>query len=286
MKPMMRLLTRMARSFVAGYNVEDALKQVQKLKDKGIMVTMDILGEAVTERSMADKAVQDYLGLLTKLAEVKSEAHISVKLTQMGLGIEDEYCYQNLVKLLSLAKTSGRFVRIDMEGSAVTQRTLDIFTRLRKQFDNVGIVIQSMLRRSEQDIRDLNKLKVKVRLCKGAYKEPKEVAFKKMKDIRVNFIKLSELLFKDGVYPAIATHDTKLIKWTKAYAAENKIDTKDFEFQLLYGIRNKTQRQLAKDGYRVRTYVPFGTHWIPYFYRRLRERKENVFFLAKNVFKK
>lgn len=285
MKPI-KLLTRLARSFVAGYDVDEALNQVQKLKDKGIMVTMDILGEAVTERSMADKAVQDYLDLLAKLAEVKSEAHISVKLTQMGLGIEDEYCFQNLVKILTLAKKSGRFVRIDMEGSAVTQRTLDIFTRLRKQFDNVGIVVQAMLRRTEADVKSLNKIKAKVRLCKGAYKEPKEVAFKKMKEIRANFITLATLLFKDGVYPAIATHDTKLIKWTRGYVADNKIKATDFEFQMLYGIRTKTQRQLAADGFRVRVYVPFGTHWIPYFYRRLRERKENVWFLVSNLFKR
>ncbi len=282
----MRILTRAARAFVAGYDIDEALKQVQKLRDKGIMVTMDILGEAVTERSMADKAVEGYLGLLNKLAEVKSDAHISCKLTQMGLGIEDEYCFQNMVKIIGLAKKSGRFVRIDMEGSAVTQRTLDIFARLHKQFDNCGIVIQAMLRRSEQDIRDLCKAKAKVRLCKGAYKEPKEVAFKKMKDIRANFIKLSEILFTDGVYPAIATHDTKLIKWTKGYVAAHNIKNDAFEFQMLYGIRNKTQRDLAAEGYRIRAYVPYGTHWIPYFYRRLRERKENVFFLVKNFFKR
>ncbi len=282
----MKILTRLARSFVAGYDIDEALKQVQKLKDNGIMVTMDILGEAVTERAMADKAVQDYLGLLNKLAEVKSEAHISCKLTQMGLGIEDEYCYQNMVKIIGLAKKSGRFVRIDMEGSAVTQRTLDIFTRLRKQFDNVGIVLQAMLRRSEQDVRDMNKIKAKVRLCKGAYKEPKEVAFKKMKEIRANYIKLSELLFAEGVYPAIATHDTKLIKWTKDYVAAHNIRRDAFEFQMLYGIRVKTQRTLAADGYRMRTYVPYGTHWLPYFYRRLRERKENVWFLVSNLFKR
>jgi proline dehydrogenase len=282
----MKLLTRMARAFVAGYTVDEALKQVQKLKDKGIMVTLDILGEAVEDRAMCDKAVQDYLDLLTKLAEVKSEAHISLKLTQMGLAIDDEYCTQNMVKIVSLAKKSSRFVRIDMEGSAVTQRTLDIFYRLRKQFDNVGIVVQAYLYRTEQDIRAISAIKGKVRLCKGAYKEPKEVAIKKMKDIRANFIKLSQILFQEGVYLAIATHDTKLIKWTKNYAAENKIKNSDWEFQFLYGIRNKTQRKLAEEGYRVRTYVPFGTHWIPYFYRRLRERKENVFFLTKNFFKR
>jgi len=282
---MMRLMTRLARGFVAGYNIEDALKQVQKLQDKGIMSTMDILGEAVQDRAQCDKAVQDYLGLLAKLAEVGSDAHISVKLTQMGLAIDDAYCRDNLVKLLTLAKKSNRFVRIDMEGSDVTQKTLDIFYTLRKKFDNVGIVIQSMLHRSEKDIRDINALKARVRLCKGAYKEPKELALTKMKDIRASFIKLAEALFKDGVYPAVATHDSKLIKWTKAYAAENRIANTDFEFQLLYGIRNGTQRKLAKDGYRVRTYVPYGTHWMAYFKRRLRERK-TLIFLAKNLFKR
>ncbi|MCJ7613005.1 MAG: proline dehydrogenase family protein [Candidatus Aminicenantes bacterium] len=282
----MKLLTRMARAFVAGYTVDEALKQVQKLKDKGIMVTLDILGEAVEDKPMCDKAVQDYLDLLKKLAEVKSEAHISLKLTQMGLAIDDEYCIQNMVKIIGLAKISGRFVRIDMEGSAVTERTLKIFYRLRQQFDNAGIVVQAYLYRTEKDVRNINALKAKVRLCNGAYKEPKEVAIKKMKAIRVNFIKLAEMLFREGVYPAIATHDSKLIKWTKAYTAENKIKNSDWEFQFLYGIRNKTQRKLAEEGYRVRTYVPFGTHWIPYFYRRLRERKENVFFLTKNFFKR
>ena len=281
----MKLMTRMARSFVAGETAEEALRQVEKLRQKNILVTLDILGEAVQDRAQSDKAVQDYLDLLDTLAKAKSEAHISLKLRQMGLDIDDEYCFQNMVKIISRAEKAKRFVRIDMEGSALTQRTLDIFYRLKKKFDNMGIVVQAYLHRTEKDVADINKLKAKVRLCKGAYKEPKEVAIKKMKDIRANFTKLAEMLFTQGVYPAIATHDSKLIKWTKEYVAANAIGTDKFEFQFLYGLRNKTQRKLAKEGYQVRAYVPFGTHWLPYFMRRLRERKENVFVVVVNFFK-
>ncbi|HEX9902420.1 MAG TPA: proline dehydrogenase family protein [Acidobacteriota bacterium] len=281
----MKLMTRLARSFVAGETADEALRQVEKLRSKNIMVTLDILGEAVKDRAQSDQAVQDYLRLLDTLAKAKSEAHISLKLTQMGLDIDDEYCFQNMVKIIGLAEKSKRFVRVDMEGSALTQRTLDIFFRLKKKFDNTGIVVQAYLHRTEKDVRDINKIKAKVRLCKGAYKEPKEVAIKKMKDIRANFIKLAEMLFTKGVYPAIATHDSRLIKWAKDYTAANKIGPDKFEFQFLYGLRSKTQQKLAEEGYRVRAYVPFGTHWMPYYMRRLRERKENVFVVIKNLFK-
>jgi len=282
----MKLLTRMARSFVAGETVDDAIKAVKKLNEKSIMATLDVLGEGVKDKETADKAVQAYLDLLEAIPGAGIKSHASLKLTQMGLDIDPEYCYQNMVKIISKARDHGNFVRIDMEGSPHTQRTLDLFNRLKEKFDNVGIVIQAYLFRSEKDIQDLNRNKAKVRLCKGAYKEPKEIAIKKMKDIRANFIKLAEMLFRNGVRPAIATHDDKLIKWTKEYAASHNIASDQFEFQYLYGIRNKTFQKLAEEGYRVRCYVPFGTHWIPYFSRRLRERKENVFFVVKNFFKK
>jgi len=282
----MKILTRLAKSFVAGETADEALKAVKKLNEKGIMSTLDVLGESVKNREDADKAVQAYLDLLDTIPRAALNSHVSLKLTQMGLDIDDEYCYQNLVKILNRAKEHNNFVRIDMEGSAHTQRTLDIFYRLNKNFANVGIVIQAYLYRSEKDIQDLCKIKAKVRLCKGAYKEPKEIAIKKMKDIRKNFLKLSDMLFKEGIYPAIATHDDILIQATKDYVAEHRIPNDKFEFQLLYGIRTMTQQKLAEEGHRVRTYVPFGTHWLPYFYRRLRERKENVFFVLKNFFKK
>lgn len=281
----MKLSTRMARAFVAGDTVEDAVKSVKKLNEKGIRATLDILGESVKDKETAEKAVNAYLDLLVAILKSGINSHASLKLTQMGLDIDSEYCYQNVRKIVGKANELGNFVRIDMEGTPHTQRTLDIFYRLRQEFQNVGIVIQAYLYRSEKDIQDLNKIGAKVRICKGAYKEPKELAIKKMKGIRAHFMKLTEMLFKDGVYPAIATHDDKLIKWTKEYAAAKNIVKDKFEFQYLYGIRNKTFQNLAMDGYGVRCYVPFGTHWLPYFMRRVRERK-TVIFLVKNFFKR
>jgi proline dehydrogenase len=282
----MNLLTRMALSFVAGETPDEAFKQVRKLSEKGIMATLDVLGESVKDRETAEKAVNDYLDLLDAIRKAGINSHVSLKLTQMGLDIDTEYCFENVEKIVAKAKQLGNFVRIDMEGTPHTQRTLDIFYRLRQKYDNVGIVIQAYLFRSEKDVQDINKIKGKVRICKGAYKEPKDLAINKMKDIRANFIKLTEMVFKEGVYPAVATHDDRLIKWTKEYVATNHIPSDKYEFQYLYGIRNKTFRKLAADGYTVRCYVPFGTHWLPYFLRRLRERKENVFFVIKNLFRK
>jgi proline dehydrogenase len=277
----------MAKAFVAGETPEQAMVAVNKLNDKNITATLDVLGENVTNKEEADRAVNAYLVLLDKINEAGVKSHVSLKLTQMGLDIDDEYCYQNMTKIVSKAKEYGNFVRIDMEGSDYTQRTLDIFYRLHKNFnDSVGIVIQAYLFRSEKDIEDLNQIKAKVRLCKGAYKESPSIAYKKMKDIRKNFIKLATSLFLNGNYPAIATHDDYLIDWTKNFVKEKGISYDSFEFQMLYGIRTKTQETLAKEGYNIRIYVPFGTHWLPYFYRRLRERKENVWFVVKNLFKK
>jgi len=282
----MKLLTRLAKSFVAGETVDEALKAVKKLNQKGIFATLDVLGESVEVKEDSEKAVRDYLDLLDAIHQADVKSHVSLKLTQMGLDINDEYCYQNMDKIVRHAKKYSNFVRFDIEGSPYTQRTLDIFYRIREKYDNVGMAIQAYLYRSEKDIQNLNRIKAKVRICKGAYKEPKEIAIKKMKDIRKNFMKLTKMLLENGVYPAIGTHDDNLIQATKSYVAERGISKEDFEFQLLYGIRTKTQQRLAEEGYNVRIYVPFGTHWLPYFYRRLRERKENVFFVLKNLFKR
>ncbi len=283
----MRLLTKLASAFVAGETPDEAMKVVKRLNEKNITGTLDVLGENVTNKEEADRAVQAYLDLLDTINQTRVRSYVSLKLTQMGLDIDDEYCYQNMVKIVEKAKKYNNFVRIDMEGSDYTQKTLDIFYRLHKEFnDSVGIVIQAYLFRSEKDIEDLNKIKARVRLCKGAYKEPPTIAYKKMKDIRKNFIKLAEMLFSNGNYPAIATHDDYLIDWTKNFVKEMGISNDKFEFQMLYGIRTKTQEKLAKEGYNIRIYIPFGTHWLPYFYRRLRERKENVWFVVKNLFKK
>jgi proline dehydrogenase len=282
----MKLLTRLAKSFVAGETTDEALKAVNKLNQRGIFATLDVLGESVEVKEDSEKAVHDYLDLLDAIHRADVKSHVSLKLTQMGLDINDEYCYQNMDKIVRHAKKYNNFVRFDIEGSPYTQRTLDIFYRIQEKYDNVGMAIQAYLYRSEKDVQDLNRIKAKVRICKGAYKEPKEIAIKKMKDIRKNFMKLTKMLLEGGIYPAIGTHDDKLIQATKEYVAERGIAKEDFEFQLLYGIRTKTQQRLAEEGYNVRIYVPFGTHWLPYFYRRLRERKENVFFVLKNLFKR
>lgn len=282
----MKFLTRMAKSFIAGENTDEALKVVARLNEKGIHATLDVLGESVKDRSDSEKAVQAYLDLLDAISKAGANSHVSLKLTQMGLDIDHGYCLENMLKIVSRANEQNNFVRFDMEGSAHTQQTLDIFFRVREKFDNVGIVIQAYLYRSAKDIENLNRIKAKVRLCKGAYKEPREIAIQRMKDIRENFMTLTQMLFEEGVYPAIATHDSKLIQATKEYTARKNISKKDFEFQLLYGIRSQTQVKLAEVGYNVRIYVPFGTHWFPYYSRRLRERKENVFFVLMNFFKK
>lgn len=281
----MKLLTWMARTFVAGDTSGAAIKNAKKLNDKGVMATLDVLGESVKDKETAERAVQAYLDLLDAIPKAGVDAHASLKLTQMGLDIDTEYCFHNVETIVARANELGNFVRIDMEGTPHTQRTLDIFCRLRQKYENVGIVVQAYLFRSEKDVSELNKIQARIRICKGAYKEPPDLAIKKMKDIRANFIKLSEMLFKDGVYPAIATHDDKLIRWTKEYTAANAVPHEKFEFQYLYGIRSKTFQRLAADGYRVRCYVPFGTYWLPYTLRRLRERK-TILFLIRNFFKR
>jgi proline dehydrogenase len=281
----MKLLTWMARTFVAGETIEAALKRVRKLNQKGVMATLDVLGESVKDRETAETAVQAYLDLLDAISAAKTDSHVSLKLTQMGLDIDTEYCLQNVEKIVVRAKERGNFVRIDMEGTPHTERTLDIFCRLRQRYDNVGIVVQAYLFRTEKDIKDLNGIQAKIRICKGAYKEPPDLAIKKMKDIRANYTRLAEILFREGVYPAIATHDDTLLKWTKDYVAANAVPNDRYEFQYLYGIRTKTFQKLAEAGYRVRCYVPFGTHWLPYTLRRLRERK-TILFLIRNFFKR
>ncbi len=282
----MRLITRMAHSFVAGDTNAEAIQAVARLRGQGIMSTLDVLGESVKDRNTAEKAVAAYLELLDVIKSAGSDAHISLKLTQQGLDIDTDYCYQNVRRIVDKAKSLRVFVRIDMEGTPHTQRTLDLFGRLRREFDNVGIVIQAYLYRSEQDVHDMNAIGAKVRLCKGAYKEPKDLAIQRMKDIRVNYLRLADILFREGVYPAIATHDFKLIARIKEYVAAHAIPRDNFEFQFLYGIRNKSFQKLAAEGYRVRCYVPFGTHWLPYNLRRLRERKENVWFVIKSLFQR
>ncbi len=280
------ILSFLARRFVAGETFEESLKAVRALNAKNITTTLDILGENVKNQQEATAKADAYIEVLEKIHNSGVNSHVSIKLTQMGLDVSDDFCYENVSRIFEKAKGYSNFVRVDMEGSDYTQRTLDLVFRWHKEYINMGVVIQAMLYRSEDDIRELNKNKIRVRLCKGAYKEPSSIAFQDKRDVNKNYIKLMKLLLSEGEYPAIATHDENMIQATFDYATEKGIQPDKYEFQMLYGIRRQLQEKIAEDGYRMRVYVPFGTSWFPYYYRRLRERKENTLFLLKNILKK
>ena len=281
-----QLLFPVAKRFVPGQTIQEAVAVVRRLNASGIRTTLDVLGENVMDRPAAEAAVATYLATLDWIQREGLSSNVSLKLTQMGLDIDRDYCLANVARICERAATGNNFVRIDMEGSAYTERTLNLFYELFRKHQNVGVVIQAYLHRSEQDVRRLSELGARVRLCKGAYKEPPSLAVQAMTAVRQNFMSLASLLLSKGTHTAIATHDDVLISWTKNYVAQHQIPKDGFEFQMLYGVRSGTQRQLAAQGYSMRVYVPFGTHWLPYFYRRMRERKENVAFVLKNLFRK
>jgi proline dehydrogenase len=263
--------------------MSDAVAAVGRLNPLGVLASLDVLGEAVTDRIEAERASQDYLRLLDEIGRKGIRSNVSLKLSQMGLEIDTEFCFSLVRTILAKARERGNFVRIDMEGSALTQRTLDVFRRLYRDYPNVGIVLQAALLRSEGDARELAALRAPVRVCKGAYKEPASTAFQDMEDIRRNFRLMVQILLEAGSRVGIATHDEKLIRWALDWTREKNIPREQFEFQMLYGLRRRRARELASMGYTVRAYVPFGTHWLPYFMRRLREKKENVFFVLKGL---
>jgi proline dehydrogenase len=276
----------LAKRFVAGEEFHAVIPVIQRLNGKGLEATVNMLGEHVKDQSEADRAVKEYVAVLDRVRRNGLRTNVSIKPTQMGLDIDQELCYKNVAQVAEKAAECENFIRLDMEGSPYTQRTLDLFFRLFERYQNVGIVIQAYLHRSEEDIDALNQIKARVRLCKGAYKEPPGVAIQQMDDIRKNFLKLAEKLLTNGHYPGIATHDDILIGGVKRLAATQGIGADRFEFQMLYGLRSAAQEKIAQEGYRMRVYVPYGPEWMPYFYRRLRERKENVWFVVKNLFKK
>ena len=279
----MKALTFLARRFVAGETAEKAVEAGIALKKRGITATFDLLGEDVLDREAAMRSAEANKVLL-RLIPDGVERNVSIKLTTMGLAISDDFCLEQTAGVLDAARAVGGFVRIDMEGSSYTQATIDAFHTLRQRFDNVGIVLQAYLRRTEDDVKEAVRRGDRVRICKGAYKEPPEIAFTKMDDIRESYRRCAHLLLDKGNYPAIATHDESLVgdvlDWTRA----NGVGPGRFEFQMLYGLRPKRWDELVRDGFNVRIYVPYGTHWFPYFYRRLRERKENVFFVLRSLF--
>lgn len=283
----MKLPFIFAKRFVAGEAISDTIPKIVDLNKKNIRVTLDLLGENVSNKSTAEDTVSEYIELLNKIKEAGLKSSISIKLTMLGMDIDDEYCKKNLFKLLDVAREQDQFIRIDMEGSAYTQRTIDIFKEAFKVYGkHVGIVIQAYLHRTKDDIADLAELGADIRLCKGAYSEPERVALQKMPAIREAFKEYTKVLLQKTTYPRIATHDDELIEWVKSYTAEQKIGQARFEFQMLYGLRQDTCEQLAADNYNVRIYVPYGTMWFPYFSRRLMERKENIWFVVSTLFKR
>jgi proline dehydrogenase len=276
---------RLASRFIAGEELVDALRVIRRLKSEGFTVTLDYLGESVREAAAAEAACQTYLNVFDRLAAEGLDSHVSVKLTQLGLAIDEGLARRNLGHLVESAARHHNFVRVDMEGSAFTEATLRVFCSVDAPRDVMGIAIQSYLLRAVADVDELLKRGVRIRLVKGAYKEPPDVAFAHKRDVDRNYQELTEKLLASGIYHAIATHDERLIEFTERLALARRISPDDFEFQMLYGIRRQLQRTLIRRGWRVRLYVPFGREWYAYFMRRLAERPANLFFLMRNLFR-
>tara|TARA_R110000868_G_scaffold306734_4_gene568181 strand:- start:52103 stop:52957 length:855 start_codon:yes stop_codon:yes gene_type:complete len=284
----MKLPFILAKRFVAGESFEESIPKGKYLNSRNLRLTLDLLGENITDKAAADETVESYIRLLNGIKEQEILSSISIKLTMMGLDIDHKYCKENLFKLLDVAKEQNQFVRVDMEGSSYTQITIDIFKEAHAKYGHkhVGTVIQSMLHRSVDDIKELASLGADIRLVKGAYKEPAGIAHQNMPAIREVYKKCAAILLKKTSYPRFGTHDDELINWLRSYTAEQDIAKDKFEIQMLYGLREETMVDFTKLGYNARVYVPFGTDWLPYFSRRLMERKENIFFVLTAMFKK
>jgi proline dehydrogenase len=278
-----RLARRSARRFVAGETLEEALQTTRILNQQGFSVSLDHLGENVNAAAEACSAANDYIQILDAIKQASLDANISIKLTALGLDIEAALCEENVRHVLDRAKSYHIFVRIDMEGSAYTARTLDLVARLHQDYAEVGTVIQSYLYRSAGDIEKLIASQTRVRLVKGAYKEPAEIAYPRKADVDRTYEHLMRLLLAHGAYPAIATHDPRMIQEAKRFATANAITRERFEFQMLYGIRRDLQKQLHDEGYNLRIYVPYGTQWYPYLTRRMAERPANLLFVMSNA---
>ncbi len=275
-----------SRRFVAGEVLDDAVEATRALNKRGMHVSLDHLGENVSDAKEAASAAQDYINILDRIKQAGVDANISIKLTALGLDISQELCEQNLIRILEHGQQFPIFVRIDMEGSAYTEQTVDITLRMHERFEHVGTVIQSCLYRSKKDTEQLIAQGVRVRLVKGAYKEPKSVAFQNKSEVDHNYVRLMTMLLLHGNYPAIATHDEAIINATCKYARDNGISKAAFEFQMLYGIRRDLQEKLVGQGYNMRVYVPYGSQWYPYLMRRMAERPANLVFVMSNAIRK
>jgi proline dehydrogenase len=282
-RPFKKLTTR----FVAGETIDEAVAAIREINAEGCSASFDHLNESVANPAEAEAEVKEYLQILSRINETGINSNVSIKLTQFGLELDTEHAYKNARTVVADAARRGNFVRVDMEASNVTQQTIDIYKRLRAEFglNDVGIVLQSSLRRTYADAQELVKLPARIRICKGAYHEPPEVAFPDKKDVNENYVRVIQLLLSSGIYHGIATHDPKMIEATIEFSQREGIPKEAFEFQMLYGVRRDLQRQLAKDGYSMRVYVPYGKHWYPYFMRRLAERPANIWFVLKNLLK-
>jgi proline dehydrogenase len=278
----MRKPASFARRFIAGENVAEAIAAARLIEAQGLLLTLDYLGESVTSAAAAETATLDYLGLIDAVTHSGIERNLSLKLTQLGLSVNRTTAVDNMRRILDAAH--GFFIRIDMEGSPYTETTLEVFETLWQQgYRHVGVVLQSDLYRTERDVKRINALGARVRLVKGAYKEPKSIAYQRKADVDAAFVREMKALLTEGHYPAIATHDPAMIEVTRRFASDKDIGTDQFEFQMLYGIRRDLQVSLVKQGYRVRIYIPFGRQWFPYFMRRLGERPANVTFVLRSL---
>ena len=282
-----RMAKGFARRFVPGETLDTAVEAVRQLNGKGITATLDLLGESVHKESEARESARAYIEMLDRIRAEKLDANVSLKLTAMGLDISEELCIANMQDILEDARRLETFVRLDMESSDYTEKTLNLFyDRLYPSYrGNVGIVLQSYLYRTASDVTEANKAGARVRLCKGAYKEPAAVAYPDKKDVDESYLRCMRTLLTEGHYPGIATHDPVIVDATKRFARENDIKSDQFEFQMLYGVRRDLQEKLVREGYRMRVYVPFGTQWYPYLMRRLAERPANVAFITGNIVK-
>jgi proline dehydrogenase len=281
------LARHFARRFVAGETIDDAIAAVRGLNARGITASLDLLGESVHNEEEARASGREYLTILDRIHAAKLKANVSLKLTAMGLDMSEDLCVAIVQEILERARGYGSFVRLDMESSRYTQQTLDLFEhRLYPSFrENVGIVLQSYLYRTMEDVEHANQLKARVRICKGAYQEPASVAYPDKKDVDASYVRAMHALMERGNYPGIATHDEAIIDEAKRFAAERGIGRERFEFQMLYGVRRDLQERLVREGYNMRVYVPFGTQWYPYLMRRLAERPANVAFMTGNILK-
>ncbi len=281
-----RRLFFLARRFVPGERVDDAIDAVQRLNAEGMSASLDFLGEDVFREEEAANNAAVYRETIRRIAAAGLDANVSVKLTAIGQSISEDLAAANLAGIIETARPCGMFIRLDMEGSSTVDSTYRILWRARASYEHIGPVVQAYLHRARSDVEHLVEQRMRVRLCKGAYKEPPEVAIARMPLIRRNYMVLAERLLAGGGYCGIATHDAFLIDAVRAFVERERIGRDAFEFQMLYGIRTEAQRAIVREGYRMRVYVPFGTHWAGYFYRRLAERRENVMFVLRNLFGK